>query len=208
MLTNKNIIRLSLAACLVLFNLNTSTAQSSAKKSPNIIIILADDLGYTDLHGYGNSSIRTPNIDALGKTGTRFTQAYSTAAICSPSRAALITGRYQQRFGFEYLAGSTKVKITPELIGQYQAMFTAMRALGQQQDTTTYPAGQFEGKPKGLPATEKTLATLLKAKGYTTGITGKWHLGDEEYNPLNHGFNYQLDFWAVLVFTRLSIRRA
>ena len=194
MLVKNTITRLSIAIMLILLGSDYSKAQVQTKKSPNIIIILADDLGYKDLHAYGNSSIRTPNIDALGKTGTRFTQAYSTAAICSPSRAALITGRYQQRFGFEYLAGSKNIKITPEFLKQYQAMFASMRALGQQQDTTTYPAGQFDGLPKGLPATETSLATLLKQKGYSTGIVGKWHLGDEEYNPLRHGFDYQYGF--------------
>ncbi len=68
---------------------------------PNIIVILADDLGYGDLSSYG-SRIRTPNIDALARTGTRYTSAYATAPICSPSRAGLLSGRAQQRFGFHF----------------------------------------------------------------------------------------------------------
>lgn len=72
------------------------------KRPPNIVLILADDLGYGDLGVYGSKTIPTPHIDALARSGTRFTDAYVTAATCSPSRAGLVTGRYQQRFGFEF----------------------------------------------------------------------------------------------------------
>lgn len=82
-----------LPACLL--------AQQPSK--PNIIIIYADDLGWNQLSSYGNTKIKTPNIDALAAQGVRFTQAYATAAICSPSRMGLLTGRYQQRFGAEFL---------------------------------------------------------------------------------------------------------
>ncbi len=72
------------------------------KRPPNIVVILSDDLGYADLGLYGSKSIPTPNIDALGQNGVRFSNAYVTAASCSPSRAGLLSGRYQQRFGFEF----------------------------------------------------------------------------------------------------------
>ena len=72
------------------------------KRPPNIVLLFADDLGYGDLALYGSQEIPTPHIDALGKQGTRFSNAYVTAASCSPSRAGLISGRYQQRFGFEF----------------------------------------------------------------------------------------------------------
>ncbi|MFP6906146.1 MAG: sulfatase-like hydrolase/transferase, partial [Verrucomicrobiota bacterium] len=74
----------------------------AGERPPNIVLILADDLGYADTGVYGSTDIPTPNIDALAKAGVRFTCAYVTAASCSPSRAGLITGRYQQRFGFEF----------------------------------------------------------------------------------------------------------
>ena len=70
---------------------------------PNIIFIVADDLGYSDLHSYGNPAIHTPNIDSLGIDGIRFTKAYVTSPICSPSRMGMMTGRYQNRFGSEYM---------------------------------------------------------------------------------------------------------
>jgi arylsulfatase A-like enzyme len=70
---------------------------------PNIILIIVDDLGYSDLASYGNTNIHTPNIDALGNEGTRFTQAYVTSPVCSPSRMGIMTGRYQNRFGSEFM---------------------------------------------------------------------------------------------------------
>ncbi len=76
-----------------------------AKRPPNVIVILADDLGYGDICAYGCANGRTPNIDALAASGVRFTQGYVTAPVCSPSRAALMTGRYQQRFGHEFNPG-------------------------------------------------------------------------------------------------------
>ena len=74
--------------------------------TPNIVLILADDLGYGDVSTYGNQEIETPNIDRIAHNGVLFTQAYAAAAVCSPSRAALITGRYPQRSGFEFNAGN------------------------------------------------------------------------------------------------------
>ena len=72
------------------------------KGPPNVVLIFADDLGYADTGVYGSSSIPTPHIDTLAKRGVRFTDAYVTAGTCSPSRAGLMSGRYQQRFGFEF----------------------------------------------------------------------------------------------------------
>ena len=91
---------LAVAACLV--GLATTGFSSPAKpRSPNVIVILTDDLGYGDLGAYGGKVIDTPNIDALAASGVRFTDGYATAAVCAPSRAGLISGRHQARFGFE-----------------------------------------------------------------------------------------------------------
>src|SRR2546428_915166 len=76
--------------------------QVSAVSRPNVIVILADDLGYGDTGVYGSKIARTPNIDALAASGVRFTAGYVTNPVCAPSRAALMTGRYQQRFGYEF----------------------------------------------------------------------------------------------------------
>ena len=83
---------------------NGGEQEASADASPpNIVVILADDLGYADVSTYGDR-LQTPNIDRIGREGAVFTQGYVTTPVCSPSRAALLTGRYQQRFGFEYNA--------------------------------------------------------------------------------------------------------
>ena len=73
----------------------------SAKDKPNVIILLADDLGWADLGYQGSDDIRSPHIDSLAKNGIRFTDGHVSASVCSPSRAGLMTGRYQQRFGHE-----------------------------------------------------------------------------------------------------------
>ncbi|HEV2667890.1 MAG TPA: sulfatase-like hydrolase/transferase, partial [Blastocatellia bacterium] len=76
-----------------------------AARKPNIVIILGDDLGYCDVSMYGCREIPTPNIDSIAAAGVKFTNGYVTAPVCSPSRAALVTGRYQHRYGFEFNAG-------------------------------------------------------------------------------------------------------
>ncbi|MFN0120652.1 MAG: sulfatase [Blastocatellia bacterium] len=81
---------------------------TQAARKPNVVFILGDDLGYCDVSMYGCKEIPTPNIDSIGKNGIRFTNAYVTAPVCSPSRAGLMTGRYQHRFGFEFNAGPLK----------------------------------------------------------------------------------------------------
>lgn len=94
---------------VVLIGFTTVTAQrqpqTTQPRKPNIVFILGDDLGYCDVSMYGCKEIPTPNIDSIGKKGIRFTNAYVSAPVCSPSRAALMTGRYQHRFGFEFNAG-------------------------------------------------------------------------------------------------------
>lgn len=81
----------------------------TSERRPNIVLLLADDLGYADIGCYGSTAIPTPNIDQLANRGIRFTDAYVTGATCSPSRAALLSGRYQQRFGFEFNTGSRQL---------------------------------------------------------------------------------------------------
>lgn len=80
----------------------TAVDKAKAAPRPNIIVIVADDLGYGDTSVYGSKVIKTPNIDALAADGVRFTSGYVTHPVCAPSRAAILTGRYQQRFGWEF----------------------------------------------------------------------------------------------------------
>ncbi len=155
-----------LAATLLLQPVN---AQSSAKANaapPNVIIIFCDDLGYGDIGKYGATGYSTPNIDRLANGGMMFTQFYAAEAVCSASRAALLTGCYSNRIG----------------------IFNALMPWSK----------------NGLSKNEKTIAEVLKEKGYATAIFGKWHLGwQKQFLPLQHGFDeytglpYSNDMWPV-----------
>src|SRR5512132_1597632 len=83
------------------------SARAAARK-PNLVVILADDMGYGDIGCYGSPDVPTPHIDSIAKCGTRFTDGYVSCAVCSPSRVALLTGRYQQRFGHEFNSGPSE----------------------------------------------------------------------------------------------------
>ena len=100
----KKIFRLTAAGIAILIIISGGDAWAEYKK-PNIILIVADDLGYCDSDLYGCDRIPTPNIDTIARNGVLFTAGYVTNPVCAPSRAALMTGRYQQRFGFEYNTG-------------------------------------------------------------------------------------------------------
>src|SRR6187200_820049 len=165
--------------------------------SPNIILIIVDDLGYSDLASYGNTNINTPNIDALGKEGTRFTQAYVTSPICSPSRMGIMTGRYQNRFGSEFMPYD---KFDPVFIKKmrknYLPFANKNEGLRSLHPSLTLNRNKFES---GLSLQESTLAELLKKNGYATGLVGKWNLGDEEGNhPYERGFDYSYYFSGAL----------
>jgi arylsulfatase A-like enzyme len=96
------------AACQTLLAASLNAQQPRQSRKPNLVVILADDLGYGDIACYGGLDVATPHIDSLGRDGTRFTDGYVSCAVCSPSRAAILTGRYQQRFGHEFNPWSEK----------------------------------------------------------------------------------------------------
>ncbi len=146
----------------------TSVA-AAAERKPNILIIMADDLGYGDLGFQGGRDIPTPNLDALARSGVRFTSGYVSASWCSPTRAGLLTGRYQERWGHEPTGGH----------GQGVAADEKARAR----------------PPLSLPLSETTIADRLRAAGYATGIVGKWHLGTTpDYHPQQRGFDELFGF--------------
>ena len=141
---------------------------ASTDVRPNIVLLFADDLGYGDLSSYGSTVSRTPAIDSLGRDGIRFTRFYANSPECTPSRTALLTGRYQQRVGgLECAIGNGNV-------GRY--------------DEAVWLRERDE---LGLPFSELSIARRLKDVGYATGIFGKWHLGydDAKFGPNGHGFD-------------------
>jgi arylsulfatase A len=116
---------------------------------PNVVLIVADDLGWGDLGSYGSTTIRTPNLDLLASEGARFTSFYVPAPICAPSRASLLTGRWPGRVGIRW------------------------------------------NPPKKLHDSEIVIAQVLHARGYATGMVGKWHLGwAPEEMPIHYGFDF------------------
>jgi len=139
---------------------------------PNILFILIDDMGWMDLGCQGNENLHTPNIDALARDGIRFTDAYAPAPVCSPTRAAIMTGQSPAR-----------LQITNHL--PHQDRFTP-------KDSKILPAKMLNH----LPLKHVTLAERLKEDaGYATAFIGKWHLytgREEKYNPLNQGFDINI----------------
>lgn len=144
---------------------------------PNVVLIVADDMGWGDLGCYGSKQNSTPHVDRLAREGMKFESFYAAQAVCTSSRCALLTGCYPNRLG---LGG-----------------------------TALPPASKV-----GLHPEEQTLATLLRAAGYRTGIVGKWHLGDHaRFLPPAHGFDeslivpYSNDMWPVGYFAGDTSRR-
>ncbi len=151
---------------------------------PNIILIVADDLGYGDLGSYGGQSIKTPHIDSLAKDGIRFTDFHSSDSVCTPSRAGLLTGRYPARMGLD-------VPLMPEEMSLRHS-FTV--AFGYLMGKLGFIDIATKGAATGLHQNEITLPEALRLAGYATGMVGKWHLGDfatnPAHNPLEHGFDF------------------
>jgi arylsulfatase A len=142
---------LTLAACAAAAFAQAGPPQARPATRPNIVVVLADDMGYGDLSSYGHPTIRTPRLDQLAASGIRLTTVYA-APSCTPSRAQLITGRYPRRSGLSSV-------LMP--------------------DATI-----------GMPASEVTLAELLKSAGYDTAMVGKWHMGHRDgFLPTQHGFD-------------------
>ena len=168
--------RLLLTALAAGSPLALQAAAADEVRRPNVVFVLVDDMGYADAGSLGSTDLRTPHIDRLAREGVRFTDFYANAPVCTPTRAAFITGRYQQRAGLEWAMG-----------------FSAE----QQRRVGDRWVSEPDKLALGLPATEPSLARSLKSAGYGTAIFGKWHLGFRpEYNPLRHGFD---EYFGVLL---------
>ena len=162
--------------CLLVGAAATRPMTAQRVRPPNIVIILADDLGYGDIGAFGAPNIRTPRLDAMAAQGQKWTSFY-VQPVCSPSRAALLTGRLPVRSG---------MFATPN--GRAPGVFR-------------------DNAAQGLPLDEVTIAELLKSAGYSTGMIGKWHLGQlPQFLPMRRGF----DSWFGLPFShdmRMTVPR-
>lgn len=153
------------AALALLSGLASGLCSPADVERPNIIFVLADDLGYTDVGCYGSKYYETPNIDRLAAQGIRFTSGYTCGPNCAPTRAALMSGQYGPRTGV-YTVGS---------IERFDWRSRPLRPV----DNVT-----------GLPLSQITLAQALKKAGYATALFGKWHLGEEgPFHPSQRGFD-------------------
>jgi arylsulfatase A-like enzyme len=158
---------------------------------PNIILILADDMGYNDisLHngGAADGTLETPHIDSLAKNGVWFNKGYAANATCAPSRASIMTGRYATRFGFEF----TPVPDLGQLVIRWLAEEDDdnLRARIDNEIARNLPSFMDQG----MPSDQITIAEILKTQGYYTAHIGKWHLGHSSgMSPLDQGFDDSL----------------
>ena len=164
---------------------------ASVERPPNVVVIIADDLGWNDLTfnggGVANGAVPTPNIDSLARDGVEFTNGYAGNATCAPSRAAIMTGRFPTRFGFEFTPAP---KAFMKLVARFNAGSKRPPVYFDEREKDV-PDLQKEG----LPASEVTLAELLHGAGYRTLGLGKWHLGEAPaMRPEARGFDEYLGF--------------
>jgi len=164
------------------------------ERPPNIVLIVADDLGWNDitLHGgVANGTVPTPNIDRLARSGVQLTNAYAASGTCAPSRAALMTGRYPTRFGFEF---------TPTPPGMGRVISHIEQGQTARRPFIFHDVGESPAfADMAMPAEEVTVAETLAASGYHTIHIGKWHLGGREgSDPLGQGFDESLDLAGLL----------
>jgi arylsulfatase A-like enzyme len=155
-------------------------APGKAPKRVNFVVILVDDLGWKDLSCQGSKFYKTPNIDRVAREGLRFTDGYAAAAVCSPTRAALMTGRYPARLG---------------LTDWIRARFQRGKVGTPPRNPTAYVGGPDQRllcppNPFWMELDEVTIAEVLKGLGYVTCHIGKWHLGDDAWYPQHQGFDF------------------
>ena len=150
-------------------------AAAEAKRRPNIIFILADDLGWRDLSNEGSTYYESPHIDRIAAAGMKFTRGYATCQVCSPSRASILTGKYPSNHGITTWIGDASGKSWS----------------GRGRHDSHLPA-EYD---RNLRASEITLAEVLRENGYRTFFAGKWHLGSKGSWPTDHGFDINKGGW-------------
>lgn len=168
---NKLILYAKYAKVWIVFAFVFSCTQEKKVEQPNVVIILVDDLGWTDLTCFGSDFYQTPNVDKLANDGVKFTNSYSSCTVCSPTRASVMTGKYP-----------AKLHLTDWIEGH------------------KYPWAKLKVPDwkMYLDASEYTLAEAFRDAGYFTAHVGKWHLGEQEKDwPENHGFDVNIAGWAI-----------
>jgi len=180
--------------------LNSFQTTAGNTTSPSILLILVDDLGRDDISVYNSEGVATPNLKRLAESGVIFTDGYSSSSICSPSRASMLTGRYQHRFGFErqpmnrYLANRLEYFMVDHFVNTEPMRLLNPMAAPSREDIQN----------QGIPPGEILLPEILQAGGYHTGILGKWHLGfNDPFLPNSRGFDYQYGFYEA--FSRYAL---
>ncbi|MBD0724753.1 sulfatase [Flavobacterium sp. L1I52] len=150
--------------------------KTEKSKKPNVIFILADDLGVNDLSYAGSKYYETPNIDRIANEGVEFTQGYAACQVCSPSRASILTGQFTVNHGItDWIGAETGEK------------------WAKRNNTKILPSEYVHT----IPTEDITIAEAMKAGGYKTFFAGKWHLGDEPSTPENNGFDINIGGWEV-----------
>jgi arylsulfatase A-like enzyme len=167
-LTRREFVGSAVAASALVAGVSAkSNGAQPPTQRPNVLYIMADDLGWGDLSCYGRPDYRTPNLDHLASEGMRFNHAYSASPVCTPTRCAFVTGRYPAR--------------TP--VGLEEPLSWRKNLVEQKRDV-------------GLAPEHPTVASLLKAAGYSTALVGKWHLGYlPKYSPVKSGFE---EFFGIM----------
>jgi len=165
-----------LLSLLILASLGLAQGSLGASRQPNVLFILVDDYGIKDVGVEGSSFYETPNIDALARSGMRFTRGYANCQVCSPSRASIQLGVYPPRHGITDYIGAA--------VGE---------AFASKRHVKLMPSEYLHD----LPANDMSIAEVLKQAGYTTFFAGKWHLGSEGSWPENHGYDINKGGWDV-----------
>lgn len=163
----------------LLFTVLALLSTASAADKPNIVFIMADDLGWRDLGCFGSTYHQTPNLDKLAARGMKFTQAYAANPLCSPTRSSVLTGLWPARTGITSPACHLPRVVLEKGLSKSS---TSQRVLGAESLTR-------------LKTDSITLPKILREAGYRTGHFGKWHLGPEPYSALQHGFDVDWPHW-------------
>jgi arylsulfatase A-like enzyme len=179
------------------------TLPPTGDRPPNVVFILADDMGFNDITfnggGVARGAVPTPNIDSIGHDGVSFANGYAGNATCAPSRAAIMTGRYPSRFGFEFTPAPVAFE---RMVGTEVEPGAVVAPRFFKDRLRQMPPASTKGTPEAVnslaaPASEITLAEVLKTRGYHTLHFGKWHLGGVKGSrPEDQGFDESLGFIA------------